>query len=174
MKSRFNSAIGWSIIIILAIIISACVSRNDDSTDQQSTDAVQQETVTDNQVSSAQNEEFEEDLGDDPCNAKIGNLWILSEEDGCIEPWPLTSISGILYCDPFNEGVKAIVYQPDEDLSSLGVNPIPGSRQTYFAVNGMATTMGYQEIDPIWKDNTESTGGPKVNLGKLIDLSLCD
>jgi hypothetical protein len=125
-------------------------------------------------------EQPEDSLIYDPCakisNAKIGNLWILSEEDGCIEPWPLTSISGILYCDPFNEGVEAIVYQPDEDLSSLGVNPIPGSRQTYFAVNGMATTMGYQEIDPIWKDNTESTGGPKVNIGGLINagLSLCD
>jgi len=111
---------------------------------------------------------------EDPC-VGFGNLLILKEEDNCIDPWPLTSSSGILYCDPFNEGVKAVVYQPDEELSALGVTPEPGVRASYFAVNGMASSVRYQEIDPIWKDNTASIGGPKVNIGALIDagLALC-
>lgn len=100
----------------------------------------------------------------DPCEqGKLGNLWVLAEEDGCVEPWPLTSTSGILMCDPFSEGLGAVVWNPDED-------PLE-----YYAVNGMASTQGYPEIDQFWKD--DPTGiAPKVNIGALLDagLSLCE
>lgn len=168
-KSRYDGLIGWSIIIIIGLIFFSCVTSDDDG-ETTSTPVVQESNNA--EAIESQTEELEED----PCNAKVGNIWVLAEEDGCIDPWPLISKSGILFCDPFNEGVGAVVYQPDEDLLDLGVNPTPGVRSTYLAVNGMATTIGYQEIDAIWKDNPESSGGPKINIGKLIEagLTLCN
>lgn len=99
----------------------------------------------------------------DPCDAIVGNMWVLEASDGCIDPWPLTSESGLLFCDPFGEGVSAVVYAPDEEPDA------------FYAVNGMAATIGYDEIDPIWADRPDSDS-LKVNIGALIDagLSLCD
>jgi hypothetical protein len=100
----------------------------------------------------------------DPCAVgKSGNIWVLAEEDGCIEPWPLTSTSGVLTCDPLGENLGVITWNPDE-------NPLEA-----YAVNGMALGQGYPEIDEIWKDSPDGEGAPKVNIGPLIDagLSLC-
>jgi len=98
----------------------------------------------------------------DPCSTN-GNLFIIRAEDNCLEPWPLDSASGILYCNPFGEANDSIVYQPDED---------PG---IYYALNGSALASGYPDPDPIWLDNPDGTP-PKVSLGaiSLAALKLCD
>lgn len=107
----------------------------------------------------------EADDASDVClEGKLGNMWVLLEEENCIEPWPLTSTSGILFCDPYGEGLGVVVWNPDED-------PLE-----YYALNGMALGQGYPDIEPFWKDNPGGTGGPKVDIGPLIKagLSLCD
>lgn len=106
----------------------------------------------------------EDETSDECLEGKIGNMWVLLEEENCVDPWPLTSTSGILFCDPYGEGLGVVVWNPDED-------PLE-----YYALNGMALGQGYPDIEPFWKDNPESTGGPKVNIGPLIKagLSLCD
>lgn len=100
----------------------------------------------------------------DPCQeGKLGNIWVLAEEDGCIDPWPLTSTSGVLMCDPVGGNLGVVVWNPDED-------PLE-----FYAVNGMAQGQGYPEIDPFWKDAPADSPVPKVNIGALLDagLSLC-
>jgi hypothetical protein len=100
----------------------------------------------------------------DPCAAgKSGNTWVLAEADGCIDPWPLTSTSGTLTCDPDGRTLGVVIWSPDD-------GPLPA-----YAVNGMAQGQGYPEIDEIWKDDPEIDGF-KVNIGALIDagLSLCE
>ena len=98
----------------------------------------------------------------DACSTN-GNLFIIRAEDNCVDPWPLNSASGILYCDPFGEANDSIVYQPDEDPS------------VYYALNGSALASGYPDLDPIWLDNPDGTS-PKVNLGELsaAALALCE
>ena len=108
-------------------------------------------------------EPVEEEPEFNPCDAIVGNMWVLEASDGCIDPWPLTSESGLLFCDPFGEGVGAVVYAPDEEPDA------------FYAVNGMADAAGYDDIEPIWADRPDSDG-LKVNIGALINagLTLCD
>jgi len=70
--------------------------------------------------------------------------------------WPLTVSSGTLRC--LDDG-GSVVFENDE--------------KTY-AVNGTADSRGYDDINPIWKDNPSNIT-PKVNIGPLIDagLELC-
>jgi len=98
----------------------------------------------------------------DPCSTN-GNLFIIRAEDNCVEPWPLDSASGILYCNPFGEENDSIVYQPDEDPS------------IYYALNGSALASGYPDLDPIWLDSPDGTS-PKVSSGALsaAALELCN
>jgi hypothetical protein len=100
----------------------------------------------------------------DPCQeGKRGNIWVLEEADGCIDPWPLTSTRGVLMCDPLGGNLGVVVWNPDED-------PLE-----FYAVNGMAQGQGYPPIDPFWKDAPADSLGPKVYIGGLLDagLSLC-
>lgn len=71
------------------------------------------------------------------------------------EDWPLTVSSGVLRC----EAPQAVVFSTGDQA---------------YAVNGMANTQGYQEIDAIWRDNPDIQGA-KINIGPLIDrgLELC-
>ena len=98
----------------------------------------------------------------DPCSTN-GNLFIIRAEDNCVEPWPLDSASGVLYCNPFGEVNDSVVYQPDEDPN------------TFYALNGSALASGYPDIDPIWLDDPDGSS-PKVNLGGLTSaaLELCE
>ena len=103
--------------------------------------------------------------GSEVCEeGKLGNMWVLLEEENCIDPWPLTSRSGILYCDPYGEGLDVVVWNPDED-------PLE-----YYALNGMASGQGFPDIEPFWKDTPAGSPAPKVNIGAMIDagLSLCN
>lgn len=70
------------------------------------------------------------------------------------ENWPLTVEEGILRCEP-----------PGAVVFSTGGKD--------YAVNGMAATQGYDDIDPIWADGEVT---PKENIGPLINagLALCE
>ena len=110
-------------------------------------------------------EPVEEASNSEVCEeGKLGNMWVLLEEENCIDPWPLTSTSGILYCDPYGEGLGVVVWNPDED-------PLE-----YYALNGMASGQGFPDIEPFWKDTPAGSPAPKVNIGAMIDagLSLCN
>lgn len=69
--------------------------------------------------------------------------------------WPFTVSSGRLRC----ESGSAVVF-------ATGGNE--------YAVNGAASSQGYPDIDPIWRDNPDIPG-TKVNISPLIDdgLELC-
>jgi hypothetical protein len=149
---------GWLIIGVVGLAMIGNLFGNDDVSQP---DAVEQgaEVIIEQDEVAAEGDT--EAAGSGLCDAS-GNLFIVRAEDGCIEPWPLTSSSGILYCNPFGEKIGAVVYQPDEDPS------------VYYAVNGAAQGAGYPEIDLIWEDDPERPGS-KINIGKLIDagLALC-
>lgn len=70
--------------------------------------------------------------------------------------WMLTVDSGELLCETPN---TVIFIAPDG---------------TKYAVNGIAKSRGYADIQPIWKDNPQIPG-TKINIGSLIDegLKLC-
>src|SRR5690625_3258800 len=40
-----------------------------------------------------------------------------------------------------------------------------------YQLNGVASSLGYQPINPIWRDNPKIPG-TKVNIGPMIDLAL--
>lgn len=148
---------GWAIIAVFALgAISNLFGGGDDSTPPQNEAA-----VTENVEEPEPEPEPESTPSVDVCST-YGNLFIVRAEHNCIDPWPLTSESGILFCDPFGEGVSAVVYQPDEDIS------------IYYAVNGSALGAGYPDIDPIWLDDPDGNS-PKVNIGGLLNagLELC-
>lgn len=73
------------------------------------------------------------------------------------DEWPLTVDSGTLRCEP----PSAVVFETDDGRE--------------YAVNGMAATNGYDEIEPIWAEDP-SGNAPRMNIGPLIDrgLELCD
>jgi hypothetical protein len=91
------------------------------------------------------------------CGADIGELGKPVSADQYGVEWPLTVSEGTLRC----ESPRSVVFR-DVDGND-------------WAVNGMASTHGYDEIDPIWEDNPEA-GGPKMNIGPLLDdgLALCN
>lgn len=72
------------------------------------------------------------------------------------QEWPLTVDQGKLRC----ESPSAVVFTAPD-----------GSE---YAINGAASTQGYAEIDPIWRNNPDISEA-KVNIGPLIDdgLALC-
>jgi len=92
--------------------------------------------------------------GPAPADAAPGSLYVSASDFG--DEWPLTVTSGTLRC----EAPSVVVF------SAGGVE---------YGVNGMATTQGYPEIDPIWADDP-SEYIPKKNIGPLIQrgLELCD
>lgn len=70
--------------------------------------------------------------------------------------WPLTVSHGELRC----EEPSAVVFTAPDG--------------TEYGVNGMATTQGYAEIDPIWRRDPSGIV-PRMDIGPLIDrgLELC-
>lgn len=41
-----------------------------------------------------------------------------------------------------------------------------------YQLTGLARSMGYEPIDPIWRDNPGSMGSPKVSLGSVTSVAL--
>jgi hypothetical protein len=140
---------GWAIV---AFLVLGLVSRLSGGGEEVTPD----EVVTEEQVETAEVAEAVDEY--DPCSTN-GNLFIIRAEDKCLEPWPLDSASGVLYCNPFGEVNDSVVYQPDEDPSM------------YYALNGSALASGYPDIDPIWLDDPEGPS-PKVNLGAVTAAAL--
>lgn len=75
------------------------------------------------------------------------------------DKWAFTVSNGILSCVNPGDKYPAITFTTDN--------------KTY-AINGIAKGLGYPDIDPIWKDNP-NTSGLKVNISPFIQrgLSLC-
>lgn len=71
--------------------------------------------------------------------------------------WPLTVEHGTLRCEP----VERVVFTDPDGKD--------------WAVNGAASSHGYDEIEPIWADNPEIDGTKKI-ISPLIEdgLSLCE
>jgi hypothetical protein len=88
-----------------------------------------------------------------------GAMQVRAEEYG--DAWPLTIDEGVLSCD----ADRVVFTAPDGAV---------------YALNGLAETHadqeGWSDVDPIWADNPSDSGGPKLNIGPLIDdgLALCD
>ena len=84
---------------------------------------------------------------------------VTAEELG--DRWPLTVTEGVVDC------VRRVFH--------LGSQPVDAaifrSGGKVYALGGMAQGQGYEEIDPIWKDNP-NPNIPKMNIGPLIDLAL--
>lgn len=80
---------------------------------------------------------------------------VTSEDYG--NAWPLTVDEGTLRCEPAGQ---VVFTAPDG---------------TEYAVNGMADTAGYADIDPIWAGSRDP-GIPKMSMGPLIDdgLAMCE
>lgn len=72
------------------------------------------------------------------------------------ETWPLTVNRGTLRCEP----PGAVVFQAPDGSD--------------YAVNGLASSQGYPDIDPIWADNPDPLI-PKLTLAPILDrgLALC-
>jgi hypothetical protein len=147
----------YSALLAIAVILTGCAPIEESSVDLP--ESVETEIA---EAPTSEPESSEPDSTASNACEPFGSLLIIRAEDGCIEPWPLDSKSGILYCDPFNEGIDSVVYQPDEDIS------------VYYALNGTALGAGYPDIEPLWLDDADMGGG-KVSLGKMLDegLALC-
>ena len=151
---------GWVIVAVLGIaLLSSLIGRDEERIPVEPTveEQIDQEEsmATDSNAANASDQSSSEY---DPCSTN-GNLFVIRAEENCVEPWPLDSASGILYCNPFGELNDSVVYQPDEDPSM------------YYALNGSALASGYPDIDPIWLDDPEGSS-PKMDLGELIDAAL--
>ena len=68
------------------------------------------------------------------------------------DDWPFTVESGTLKCEKTSAAV----------FSANGVD---------YGLNGIASSHGYAELRPIWRDNP-SIPGTKVNIGDFIKLAL--
>jgi len=66
--------------------------------------------------------------------------------------WPFTIESGYLDCIP----PGAVVFR---------------SQSGAYAVNGLAESRGFADVDPIWRDDPVNPG-LKINIGPMIDLGL--
>jgi len=106
---------------------------------------------------------------------------LMDEQDGCVDPWPLTTTSGQLTC--FEEGTT--ITSP----STVGAFRIVwdtfaytdvGDRPKWYALNDAAIAAApfwdFLDIDPIRKDDPDGIDGSKVDLEPLLKLglSLCE
>lgn len=81
-------------------------------------------------------------------NADCIVLRTVSQND--LDPWPLT-------------------VSPVDVLNRNGALVIKTNGQS-FALNGMARSQGYPDLDPIWKDST-SNPGTKIPITELIEIA---
>jgi Protein of unknown function (DUF2511) len=71
--------------------------------------------------------------------------------------WPFSVPSGTVDCQP-KGSAKVVTFTPT------------GS-DTVYAVNGAATSAGYQDLGPIWLDDP-AVPGAKINISWLTDYGL--
>ena len=86
--------------------------------------------------------------GSNPGQAPSGMLVTKADLGG---KWPFTVDSGYVDC-------------PD------GLSAIFRTGNAEYGLNGMATSRGFAEPDPIWKDDP-TIPGAKISIGPMIDLA---
>ena len=114
----------------------------------------------------------EESTSVDPCSSEVSFL-LMDEQDGCVDPWPLTTTSGQLTCFETRTGAFHIVWDTYAytDL---------GDRPKWYALNdaaiAAAPAFNFLDIDLIRKDDPDGIDGSKVDLEPLLKLglSLCE
>jgi hypothetical protein len=90
---------------------------------------------------------------------------LMDEQDGCVDPWPLTTTSGELVC--LDNGLGSEFFW--STLSDADV-------ERWYGVNDAALAWAYFDINLIRKDAPEGSDGIKVDLEPLLKLglSLCE
>ena len=107
-----------------------------------------------------------------PCLTE-SNFLRMDEQDGCVDPWPLTTTSGQLTCFETRTGAFHIVW---DTYAYTDV----GDRPKWYALNDAAIAAApfwdFLDIDPIRKDDPDGIDGSKVDLEPLLKLglSLCE
>ena len=115
-----------------------------------------------------------------PCLTE-SNFLRMDEQDGCVDPWPLTTTSGKLTCfeegttitSPSTVGAFRIVWDTYEYTDV-------GDRPKWYALNdaaiAAAPVFNFLDIDLIRKDDPDGIDGSKVDLEPLLKLglSLCE
>ena len=106
----------------------------------------------------------EESTSVDPCLSEV-NFLLMDEQDGCLDPWPLTTTSGDLVCFPADQGFEVFWFTPSV-----------ADEESRYGVNDAALAWGDLDIDLIRKDAPEGSAELKVNLEPLLKLglSLCE
>ena len=106
----------------------------------------------------------EESTSVDPCLSEV-NFLLMDEQDGCLDPWPLTTTSGDLVCFPVDQGFEVFWFTPSV-----------ADEESRYGVNDAALAWGDLDIDLIRKDAPEGSAELKVNLEPLLKLglSLCE
>ena len=106
----------------------------------------------------------EESTSVDPCLSEV-NFLPMDEQDGCLDPWPLTTTSGDLVCFPADQGFEVFWFTPSV-----------ADEESRYGVNDAALAWGDLDIDLIRKDAPEGSAELKVNLEPLLKLglSLCE
>ena len=98
---------------------------------------------------------------------------LMDEQDGCVDPWPLTTTSGQLTCFETRTGAFHIVW---DTYAYTDV----GDRPKWYALNdaaiAAAPAFDFLDIDLIRKDDPDGIDGSKVDLEPLLKLglSLCE
>ena len=98
---------------------------------------------------------------------------LMDEQDGCVDPWPLTTTSGQLTCFETRTGAFHIVW---DTYAYTDV----GDRPKWYALNdaaiAAAPALNFLDIDLIRKDDPDGIDGSKVDLEPLLKLglSLCE
>ena len=107
-----------------------------------------------------------------PCLTE-SNFLRMDEQDGCVDPWPLTTTSGELVCFEAGAGAFHIIW-------NMRAYTDVGDRPKWYALNDAAIAAApfwdFLDIDPIRKDDPDGIDGSKVDLEPLLKLglSLCE
>jgi hypothetical protein len=88
----------------------------------------------------------------------------MDEQDGCVDPWPLTTTSGELWCFEADTGNEVFWFTGSDEDGEIA-----------YGVNDAALAWGDLDIDLIRKDAPEGSAELKVDLEPLlkVGLSLC-
>ena len=89
---------------------------------------------------------------------------LMDEQDGCVDPWPLTTTSGELWCFEADTGNEVFWFTGSDEDGEIA-----------YGVNDAALAWGDLDIDLIRKDAPEGSAELKVDLEPLlkVGLSLC-
>ena len=102
----------------------------------------------------------EESTSVDPCSSEVSFL-LMDEQDGCVDPWPLTTTSGELWCFEADTGNEVFWFTGSDEDGEIA-----------YGVNDAALAWAYFDINLIRKDAPEGSAELKVDLEPLLKLGL--